>query len=119
MKYQEVVVARPNSSQGMDLRQFYFPVELRDGKWVPCGPLIEETERVGHMSMVLSLGDYIEGEGDDCGPLTEITPPEGWTVQSRLWKRDDYVPESIEVREESELRIIEHMKKIGVWKKHD
>lgn len=104
MKYQHVVMSRRVDPDRSELRQFYFPVEFRDGKWVPCGNLIPEPTADDPVHLMGAVSDYEAGAGDDCGPLSDIVPPPGWTVDARLWHPDDYVPPSREVVDEDTER---------------
>jgi hypothetical protein len=113
MKYQHVVMSRRISPERSELRQFYFPVEFRDGKWMPCGPLIPEPTADDPIDLMGAVSDYEEGAGADCGPLSDITPLEGWTVDARLWHPDDYVPPSREVVDEDDSRARKHLRELG------
>jgi hypothetical protein len=112
MKYQHVVMSRRISPEQSELRQFYFPVEFRDGKWVPCGPLTPEPTADSPADLMGAVSDYEEGAGADCSPLADITPPEGWSVDARLWHPDDYVPPSREVVEEDMKRARELLRNL-------
>lgn len=110
MKYQQIVIARRASPDATEFRQFYVPVEERDGKWMPCGAMREE--HVPHVSMFGSVDEYEHGGGESCGDLADIPAPAGWFVASRLWLPDNYVPASAEVREEGQRRAAEYLKEM-------
>lgn len=110
MKYQQIVVYRRVSPTTSEFRQFYVPVEERDGRWMPCGPMREE--RVPQASMFGSVSDYEHGCGESCGPLSDVPAPDGWATVSRLWLPDNYVPESPEVREEGERRAKDYLREM-------
>ena len=104
MKYQLAVFGKRVSPDLTRFQQVYFPVDQRDGAWVPCGPLRPDPGVLDEGDMFMNAAAYLDGTGRDCGPLEDITPPEGWTVEARLWLPDDYVPPSQEVLEEGESR---------------
>lgn len=110
MKYQQIIMARRTSPDATEFRQFYVPVEERDGKWMPCGAMREE--HVPHVSMFGSVDEYEHGGGESCGDLEDITAPDGWFVASRLWLPDNYVPQSAEVRDEGRKRAEEYLKEM-------
>jgi hypothetical protein len=112
MKYQQIIMARRVSPDDGEFRQFYVPVEERDGTWVPCGPMREETHRVTHAAMFGSIDEYEHGGGETCGPLSGIEAPPGWFVASRLWLPENYVPPSDEVREEGYRRAEAYLKEM-------
>ncbi len=101
MKYQLAVFGKRVSPDLTRFQQVYFPVDQRDGAWVPCGPLRPDPGVLDERDMFMNVAEYLDGFGRDCGPLEDITPPEGWTVEARLWHPDDYVPPSREVLEEA------------------
>jgi len=113
MKYQQVVCARKIPPNRVALRQFYVPVHLQDGKWLPCGPMREEF--VPPATMFGNLSDYEHMDDGSCGPLSDITPPDGWVVAARTWLHDDYVPESQEVLEEKHRRAMTYLRSLGVY----
>jgi hypothetical protein len=110
MKYQQIIMVRRIGPQDSEFRQFYVPVEDRDGRWMPCGELRQE--HVSQQSMLGSVGEYEHGGGDTCGPLDDIPHIDGWSPVSRLWLPDDYVPPSAEVLEEGERRARKYLKEM-------
>lgn len=104
MKYHQIIMVRRVSRQFSEFRQFYVPVEERDGTWVTCGPMREETDRVTQGSIVVGLSAYEGSEMEPAGPLEDIAAPDGWRVVARMWLPDDYVPPSAEVLEEGYRR---------------
>lgn len=115
MKYQEIVMARSNGPRAEQYRQFYVPVAQQDGRWLPCGDMREETHRYSQATMGIGITEC-DPDTNDCGPLSDIPAPDGWTVVSRLWLNDDYVPPSDEVLEETDRRAVQQMKDLGLWK---
>lgn len=111
MKYQLAIFAKRVSPDHTEFRQVYFPVEMREGKWMPCGPMIPDPVD-SPWDFLASTWEYDEGAGDDCGPLEDITPPEGWRVEARLWHVDDYVPPSKEVRDEDRNRAMRKIRRV-------
>lgn len=110
MKYQQIIMAKRVSPDLTELRQFYAPVDDASGRWRPRGDLREQ--QVPQAAMFGSLDEYEHGSGRDCGPLGDITPPDGWSVVARLWLPDNYVPESAEVREEGEKRAKDYLRRM-------
>ena len=104
MKYHQIIMFRRVSRQFSEFRQFYVPVEERDGTWVTCGPMREETDRVTQGSIFCGLAEYEGSEMEPAGPLEDIAAPHGWQVVARMWLPDDYVPPSAEVLEEGYRR---------------
>jgi hypothetical protein len=115
MKYQQIVFSREFGPGEHEFRQFYVPVEECDGLMLPCGPMREETHMLTQLEIFLALVDYQgEGEGE---PIPDGTPTlPGWEPAAVLPLPDDYVPESLEVREEGRQRAIQHLKDLGVWR---
>jgi hypothetical protein len=112
MKYHQVIMARRVSPDTSEFRQFYVPVEERDGTWVTCGPMREETDRLTQGSIFVGLSAY-EGSGaEPAGPLDGIDAPPGWSVVARMWLPDNYVPPSDEVREEGYRRAEAYLKEM-------
>jgi|GEM_PF-4305136 len=110
MKYQQIIMAKRIGPEDTEFRQFYVPVEERDGKWMPCGAMREE--HVSQASMFGSVDEYEHGGGESCGALADLAAPDGWFVASRLWLPDNYVPPSAEVLEEGERRARKHLKEM-------
>lgn len=116
MKYQYYVIGK----QGGDppayaaVRAFYVPIEVTDGKRVPCGPPIELTSRTSTFDLMLDAEEF---EVWDACPteLADITPPEGWELVAQFPLPDDYVPESTEVQEEAERRSRQFFKDMGLF----
>jgi len=115
MKYQRYVVYQRKTKDLSEFRCFRTQVVQSGESWLPTGDPIEETARFAPADMLLDIGEYEENK-DDVGPLSEITPPDGWAVAARLWLPDNYVPESQEVSEEHERRSIERLRKMGLWR---
>lgn len=113
MKYQQYVVARRCQDGSHDLRRFRTKVIQSGEAWLPDGAPIEEHPTPA--DMLLDIGEYEDSAGD-FGPLTEITPPDGWTVVARLWLPDNYVPESQEVADEHRKRAIAKLRSMGLWR---
>jgi len=113
VKYQQYVVAKRRPDGSHNFRRFRTRVVQHGDSWLPDGDPIEETAPPA--DMMLDVGEYEESV-DDVGPLTEITPPDGWTVVARLWLPDDYVPESQEVRDEHRNRAIARLRSMGLWR---
>lgn len=112
MKYQQIIMAKRASPDATDFRQFYVPVEERNGQWVMCGPMREETGRVTQGSIFAGLSAY-EGAGiEPAGSLDEIDTPPGWRVVARSWLPDNYVPASAEVLEEGYRRAADYLKEL-------
>ena len=112
MKYQQIIMAKRVGPEDTEFRQFYVPVEERDGTWVPCGPMREETDLVTPVEMFGSVSDYEHGCGEGCGALADVPAPDGWSTVSRMWLPDNYVPPSAEVREEGHRRATEYLKEM-------
>ena len=110
MKYQCIIMGGNTPETKDTLRQFYVPVEDRDGRWLPCGVMVEE--KIPQMDIFVTATEYLDADESECGPLSDITPPPGYEVQARLWLPDNYVPESSEVREEGLKRAREHMRRL-------
>ena len=110
MKYHQVIMARRVSPDTSEFRQFYVPVEERDGRWVPCGEMREE--HISQESMSAGISEYMHGGGETCGPLDDIPSADGWSAVSRLWLHDNYVPPSAEVLEEGERRARKYLKEM-------
>jgi hypothetical protein len=115
MKYQQIIMAQRVGPQDTEFRQFYVPVEDRDGRWLPCGKMREEHVSPG--AMLTGVSEYECGGNDTCGPLEDIPAIEGWKVVARLWLPDDYVPPSAEVLEEGLRRAREYLAKM--WRTND
>lgn len=96
MKYQEIIMGQRPSRDEYHFRRFAVPVSMQDGRWLPAGPMLEETHRFPKSVMMMSAAEYDEATSD-CGPLADIPPPAGWEVIARMWLHDDYVPASDEV----------------------
>ncbi len=112
MKYQQIIMAKRVSPDLTEFRQFYAPVEERNGRWVVSGPLREETDRTTQGSILIGLSAYEEtGSEPDCD-LSSIQAPPGWDVVASMWLPDDYVPESAEVREEGEKRAKDYLRRM-------
>lgn len=112
MKYHQIIMAKRVAPDATEFRQFYVPVEERDGTWVACGPMREETDRYTQGSIFAEVCAY-EGSGiDPAGPLDGVPAPDGWRVVTRTWLPDNYVPASKEVREEGRKRAEEYLKEM-------
>lgn len=112
MKYHQIIMFRRVSRQFSEFRQFYVPVEERDGTWVTCGPMREETDRYTQGSIFAEVCAY-EGSGiDPAGPLEDIATSDGWQVVARMWLPDDYVPPSAEVLEEGYRRARAYLRRM-------
>jgi len=112
MKYHQIIMAKRVAPDATDFRQFYVPVEERDGTWVPCGPMREETDRYTQGSIFAGVCAY-EGSGiDPAGPLDGVPAPDGWRVVARMWLPDDYVPPSAEVLEEGYRRARAYLRRM-------
>jgi hypothetical protein len=112
MKYHQIIMAKRVAPDATEFRQFYVPVEERDGTWVPCGPMREETDRVTQGSIFAGVAASECSGADNAGPLDAIEAPVGWTVISRDWLPDNYVPQSAEVTEEGRRRAAEYLKEM-------
>lgn len=112
MKFHQIIMYRRVSPQFSEFRQFYVPVEERNGRWFPAGPLREETGRVTQASIFGNLSEYEGCEMEPAGPLDAIPAPAGWTVIASMWLPDNYVPESREVMEERERRAKAYLKRM-------
>jgi hypothetical protein len=113
MKYQEIIVGRQPAADEYNFRRFAMPVSVQDGRWLPSGPMREETHRFTKMAMMLSAAEYDEATSD-CGSLADIDAADRWEVFARLWLPDDYVPESDEVMRHSEREAIKHALERGL-----
>ena len=113
MKYQEIIMGRRPAADEYNFRRFAVPVSMQDGRWLPAGPMREETHRFTKMAMMLADAEYDEA-ASDCGPLSDIPAPERWEVLARLWLPDDYVPASDEVMQHSEREAIKHLLERGL-----
>lgn len=110
MKYQRIIMVGTQPDNRGTLKQFYAPVEQRDGRWMQCGSLVPE--RGDQMDIAMALQEYAPGDEDLCGPLADIVALPGYRVEARLWLPDNYVPESEEVREEGLRRAAEHLRRL-------
>ena len=115
MKYQQIIMGRQPGPDSFEYRQFYVPVALQDGRWMPCGDMREETHRFSQGTIMICSSEY-DPDTNDCGPLSDIDAPPEWEVMARLWLNDDYVPPSDEVLDEIDRRAIQRMKDLGLWR---
>lgn len=113
MKYQEIIMGQRPSVDEYHFRKFSVPVSTQDGRWLPAGPMREETHRFSKMAMAVAASEYSDFTSD-CGPLGDIPAPEGWDVIARLWLADNYVPQSDEVTQHSEREAIQHLLERGL-----
>lgn len=113
MKYQEIIMGRKPDADTFLYRRFAVPVSMQDGRWLPAGPMREETIRFTKMAMMLADAEYDEA-ASDCGPLSDIAAPEGWEVLARLWLPDDYVPQSDEVTQHARKEAVKKMVDLGI-----
>lgn len=113
MKYQEIIMGRRPAADEYNFRRFAVPVSMQDGRWLPAGPMREETHRHSKMAMALAAAEYDESTSD-CGPLSDIEAQAGWEVIARLWLPDDYVPASDEVRSHSRREALKHLAERGL-----
>lgn len=110
MKCQCIIMAGATPETKGKLRQFYVPVEDRDGRWLSCGEMTEE--HVPQMDIFVTATEYLDADESECGPLSDIPAAVGYAVEARLWLPDNYVPESQEVREEALRRAADHYRRV-------
>ncbi len=110
MKYQCIIMGGDTPETKDVLRQFYVPVKEQDGRWLPCGAMVEE--KVPQMDIFVTATEYLDADESECGPLADIPPLPGFKVEARLWLPDNYVPESPEVREEGERRAKDYLREM-------
>jgi hypothetical protein len=109
MKYRQIVFAKRVAPDKHLFRQFYYPVEDRDGKMIPAGPMREETHMLTPSELMGSIDEYCGG--GDGPPLPPDLPTlEGWEPVSVLPLPDNYVPQSEEVIDEGRRRATEYLK---------
>lgn len=113
MKYQQIIMGQRPSESEYHFRRFAAPVAMQDGRWMPAGPMREETHRFSKGILMLAAAEYESAPGD-CGPLSDIPAPDGWEVLARLWLPDNYVPQSDEVAQHSEREAIKHLLERGL-----
>lgn len=113
MKYQEIIMGQRPSPDEYHFRRFAVPVSMQDGRWLPAGPMREETHRYPKGMLMLAAADY-ESAPTDCGPLSDIPAPDGWEVIARLWLPDNYVPESDEVLDHGDREALRYMAERGL-----
>lgn len=113
MKYQEIIMGQQPDADTFLYRRFAVPVSMQGGRWLPAGPMREETHRFTKMAMMLADAEYDEVTSD-CGLLSDIEPPDGWKVLARLWLPDDYVPQSDEVTQHARREAVKQMLDLGI-----
>jgi hypothetical protein len=113
MKYQAITIGRRPAIDEYQFRRFVVPVSMKDGVWLPNGPMREETHRFPKGVLMLGAAEYDEATSD-CGPLSDIYAPEGWEVIARLWLPDNYVPASDEVMQHGEREAIQTLLERGL-----
>jgi hypothetical protein len=115
MKYQQILQMRlRDDDSGYDYRQLAAPISQQEGKWLPCGKVIDETPRLSQGEIAMGVAEYEACDDDgDCGELHDYPADDGWHVAARFWLPDDYVPESQEVIEERDRRVADRMHQWG------